>query len=218
MRAVALALAVAGIPLMAAAAGAVGTKLDGNELLARSAKLNHWPESYTVALHFTVHVHRPVSIRFGANALTYFKAPDKQALTITSLPRALGRLFSRNYSRLDTIPEAWPSKYRVTTVTLSSGEGAPAYHLDAVPTYAGDITHVTFDLLENELIPVGAVWFYRDGSSVRLRVTSERVGAYVLPRHEEVTIAMPRYVLEASADAGRYDFDTPIPDGVFGQP
>ena len=214
MRAVAVALVLAGIPLLTGAVANADAKLDGNGLLARSAKLNRWPDGYTVALHFTVHVHRPLSIGFRATAITYFKAPDKQALVITRLP-ALTRLFSRNYARLDTIPAAWPGKYRVTTVTRDDGNATPTYHLDAVPTYAGDITHVTFDLLAIGLTPVGAAWFYRDGSSVRLRVTSERVGGYVLPQREELAIRMPRYVLDATADAGRYDLETPIPDGVF---
>lgn len=217
MRAVALAVAIAGVPLLAAAAPASDVRLDGNVLLARAAQLNRWPGAYTVPLRFHVHLHRPVSIRFGANATTYFQAPDKQALTITSLPRMIGRLFSRNYAQLDTVPTAWPAKYRVTSVMRGEQNGVPAYHLDALPTYTGDISHVTFDLLATGLTPVGVTWFYHDGSSVRLRVTNERIGGYVLPQHEELAIAMPRYVLEATADVGPYAIGAPIPDGVFDQ-
>jgi len=217
MRAVALAVAIAGMPLVAASVAANAPRLDGNELLARSAKLNRWPSAYAVPLHFTVHLHRPLPIRFGANATMYFKAPDQQALVIRSLSRATSRLFSRNYAKLDTIPQAWPAKYHVTSVTRVDLDGAPAYRLDATPTYVGDITHVTFDLLEAGLTPVGAAWFYRDGSRVRLKVTNQRVGGYVLPLHEELAVAMPRFDLDADCDTGHYDVDAPIDDNVFAE-
>ena len=214
MRAVALAAALVAIPLVAASA-ATNAKLDGNELLARAVKLNRWPNAYSVPLHFTVHLHRPLPIRFGAAGTMYYKAPGQQALVITSLSRSVSRLFSRNYAQLDTIPQAWPAKYHVTAVTQVDHNGAPAYRLDSLPTYQGDITHVTFDLLEAGLVPVGAAWYYRDGSTVRLTVTNQRIGAYVLPQHEELQVAMPKYVLDADCDTGRYDLDAPIPDDAF---
>jgi len=216
MRAVALAAAIAGM-LIAASVSAAVPKLDGNELLARSAKLNRWPPTYAVPLHFTVHLHRPLPIRFGASATMYFKAPDQQALVITRLSRSASRLFSRNYAKLDTIPQAWPAKYRVIAVAHVDLDGASAYHLDTTPKYVGDITHVTFDLLEAGLTPVGASWFYRDGSTVRLKVTNQRVGGYVLPLHEELTVAMPKLGLDADCDTGHYDVDAPIDDDVFAE-
>ena len=214
MRAVALTAALVAIPL-AAAPAATNAKLDGNELLARAVKLNRWPPAYTVPLHFTVHLRRPLGLRFAAAATMYYQAPDKQALQITSLSRAASRMFSRNYAQLDTIPQAWPGKYRVTSVTHVEHEGVPAYRLDSTPTYQGDIAHVTFDLLETGLVPVGAAWYYRDGSSVVLTVTNQRLGAYVLPQHEELQVTMPKYVLDADCDTGHYDLDAPIPDDAF---
>lgn len=214
MRAVALAVAIAALTL-AAAPPATSAKLDGNELLARAVKLNRWPNAYSVPVHFTVHLHRPLPIRFGAAATMYYKAPDQQALVVTSLSRSVSRLFSNNYAKLDTIPQAWPGKYRVTSVARVDHDGAPAYRLDSIPNYRGEITHVTFDLLEAGLVPVGAAWYYRDGSTVRLAVTNQRLGAYVLPQHEELSVAMPKYVLDADCDTGRYDLDAPIPDDAF---
>jgi hypothetical protein len=216
MRAVALAAGILVIPLFGASVAA-NAKVDGNELLARAAKLNRWPSAYSVPLHFTVHLHRPLPIRFGAAATMYYKAPDQQALVVTSLSRSASRLFSRNYSKLDTIPQAWPGKYHVTSVEHVDHGGAPAYRLDSLPTYQGDITHVTFDLLETGLVPVGATWYYRDGSTVRLAVTNQRVGAYVLPQHEELSVEMPKYRLDAECDTGHYDLDAPIPDDAFAE-
>lgn len=214
MRAVALAAAIAAMPLVAVAP-ATNAKLDGNELLARAVKLNRWPVTYSVPMHFTVHLHRPLPIRFSAVGTMYYKAPVQQALVITSLPRSASRLFSRNYAQLDTIPQAWPGKYRVTSVARIDHDGVPGYRLDSIPSYQGDVTHVTFDLLEAGLVPVGAAWYYRDGSSVRLKVTNQRIGAYVLPQHEELQVEMPKYVLDADCDTGHYDLDAPIPDDTF---
>lgn len=213
MRAVALAAAIVAMPL--AAAPATNAKLDGNELLARAVKLNRWPSAYAVPMHFTVHLHRPLPIPFRAAATMYYRAPDKQALVVTSLPRSASRLFSRNYAQLDTIPQAWPGKYRVTSVTRAERNGAPIYRLDATPAYQGDIAHVEFDLLENGLTPVAVDWSYRDGSYVRLSVTNVRVGQFVLPQHEELSVSMPKYVLDAECDTGQYDLDSPIPDDAF---
>ena len=214
MRAVALAAAMVAMPIVAAPA-ATNLKLDGNELLERAVRLNRWPNAYSVPLHFTVHLHKPLPIRFGAAATMYYKAPDQQALVVTSLTRSASRMFSRNYAKLDTIPQAWPAKYRVTSVVHVDHDGAPAYRLDALPMYAGDVTHVTLDFLEAGLVPVGAAWYYRDGSTVRLSVTNQRVGTYVLPQHEELQVAMPKYELDADCDTGSYDLDAPIPDDAF---
>ena len=62
MRAVALAAGILAIPLLAASA-ATNAKADGNELLARAVKLNPWPSTYSVPLHFIVHLHRPLPIQ-----------------------------------------------------------------------------------------------------------------------------------------------------------
>jgi hypothetical protein len=191
---------------------------DGNVLLARCAKLNRPPNSYSVPLSFAVHLLRPFSVHFKANAIVYFESPDKQALVITSLPRMIGRLFSRSYAGVDTIPQKWSGRYHVFSTTLVDHDGAPAYLLDTTPTYVGEITHVTFELLENGLVPVGVEWFYNDGSTIRLTVVNARIDGYVLPQHEEISVVMRRYAVDARGDSGTYAINVPVDDSVFEKP
>jgi hypothetical protein len=58
-------------------------------------------------------------------------------------------------------------------------------------------------------------WFYRDGSSIRLVVQNEHVGAFILPRSETITVSMPRLALDAAGTAGTYTIDPAIPAGIF---
>lgn len=216
MRAAACAL-VALVPFaLAARGGSQGVRLNGNALLARAAKLDRMPRSYAVPITFDVHLKRPIPLRFKAAGTAYFQAPHHQALAITSLPRIVGRLFSRSYGQLDTIPQAWPAEYDVFSATA---DGTPAtYHLDARPKYQGDITHVTFDLRANGFEPVAVEWFYRDGSTIKLAFSQKRVGAYLLPQHEDISIAMRSFTVDASAEPGPYALNVPIDAGVFSAP
>jgi hypothetical protein len=191
---------------------------DGNLLLERCAKLNAPPNSYSVPVSFLVHVQRPFSVHFKADAMVYFEAPDKQALVITSLPRMVSRLFSRSYSGVDTIPQEWPRRYHVFSTMRVDHDGEPAYRLDAKPTYFGQIEHVTFDLLVDGLVPVDVEWFYQDGSTIRLTVVNAKVGAYNLPQHEEIAVAMRRYAVDAEGDSGDYALNIPVDESVFAKP
>jgi hypothetical protein len=201
-----------------AGAAARGNGLDGNALLRRSVQLNQPPGAYAVPLHFQVHLQRPLGFRFHADAVAYFEAPDRQALVITSMPRMLRRMFGRNYGGLDTVEANWPAHYHVFSTAVSVAGGVPLYHLDAQPQSPSDVTHVTFDLLGAGLVPVRVTWFFHDGSTIRLFVTNERVGPYVLPSSEEIAVTMPRFALDADGVAGGYALNPPLPAGVFTGP
>lgn len=188
--------------------------LDGNALLRESARRHPWPQTYSVPIHFNVKMHRPIPIGVGADAIAYFKQPDRQALVITSLPRVLARRVAGAYSNLDTVPQAWPLKYRVTRVESLSRNGERVYELHAVPNYAG-VRETVFDLLQRDLSPVSATWFFTDGSLASLTVRNGQVGRYALPLQEEIEVSMPRFELHASGQSGAYTIDSVLPDKVF---
>jgi hypothetical protein len=204
--------------LAAAIALAPSPPIDGNRLLARAAQLNRPPAAYAVPLHFEVHLHRPIALRFHADAIAYFQAPDRQALVITSMPRILRRMFVSSYGNLDTVAQNWPAHYDVFSAARSLAGGVPVYHLDALPAGGGNLSHVTFDLAVRGLVPVAVQWFFQDGSNVRLAVVNELVGGYALPRTEQITVSMRHLTLEAVCTAGTYSLDPLIPDGVFPAP
>jgi hypothetical protein len=208
---------VAGIAVLAIAlpASSAPQRLDGDQLLARAARLNKMPKSYSVPMHFAVHLHKPIGISLPAKAIAYFAAPDRQALVITSLPRMLTRHISRSYAHLDTVPQRWPNEYRVMSVSDAQNNGQPAYHLDAVPRVAGDVVHAEFDLSKDGLVPLGIEWAFADGSTVRLSVVNQNVGGYMLPAREQLSVSMPRFRLDADGTTGQYALDQDLPDSVF---
>jgi hypothetical protein len=207
--------ALAAVVVAATVAGAGSSPLDGNALLAHAAQRSQPPPAYSVPMHFDVHLHRPIPLRFHADATAFYQAPAKQALVITSVPRILRRLVARNYGNLDTVPQNWPAHYHVTSVNRAVVAGVPVFHLDAQPTDDPDLAHVTFDLQTRSLTPVAVQWFYQDGSSIRLVVANEQVGTFLLPRSETITVTMPRIVLDAAGTAGTYTINPAIPAGVF---
>jgi hypothetical protein len=147
--------------------------------------------------------------------MLYFRAPDKQALIITSLPRFIARRLEGSYRNIETVPQLWWTKYRVDRVREVEFNGQPAYELAATPTSGGDVDHAVFDLLRSDLSAVGVEWFFHDGSQVQLAVRNERLGAYLLPASEVLTVVMPRFSFDATGDTGTYTLDQPIPDSVF---
>jgi hypothetical protein len=185
--------------------------LNGNALLARAVKLHPMPSTYAVPLNFTGRLIRPLPFGFRANATLYFQAPDKQMLVLTNAPRSLSNLLAQKYDSLDTIASRWPSEYRVTKVTRATSNGLDVYHLDTKPTYTSDIVRVTFDLLASDLSTVGITWIYKNGDTIRLGVTNEHVGTYLLPSAEHIEVTMHGLSVTADGTAGEYIIDAPPP-------
>lgn len=187
--------------------------LDGNQLLARAASLGGL-RSYTVPAHFDVRLHRPLPLRMQIDGSLYYKPPAQSALVITKRPPIIGGLFAKSYD-LDLVPQTWPAKYSVRSVTATTANGQPAYALDAVPKIPGPIDHVVFDVLQSDAQPLSAEWFYTDKSTVAVSIASARVDDYVLPEAENITVAMPNYALDATSTLGQYAFGVSIPETIF---
>jgi hypothetical protein len=186
----------------------------GDDLLARAAGAPGLT-SYTVPVHFDVHVIRPIGIRAGADGTAYYEAPGAAALVITHASGLLGMFFRGTY-HLDLVPQTWPANYRVTA--SAPGDGGITL-LTATPRTPGGVDHVVFRIgtLGADAAPVtlGAVWTYKDGSTVALSFTNGPAGAYTLPRAATVTVNMPHQQLDAAATYGTYALNAPIPRGVL---
>lgn len=189
--------------------------LNGDALLARAAKLHPLPGSYAVPIAFAGRLRHPLPIGFHARAMLYFKAPDRQALVLVGVPHVIGHLFHRSYGDLDTIVQRWPIEYHVTSVTQTVVAGEAVYQLEATPKTPSDIAHVTFNLLQRDLTPVGAAWFYNDGEQIDLTVSNESVGRYTLPREENIAVTMHAFSVAADGTTGTYALNTPVPDALF---
>lgn len=185
----------------------------GQDILARAAATAGL-SSYSVPVHFDVKMHRPISMRSGVDGTAYFKAPAKGAIAITHVPGPLGAFFKGSYT-LDMAPQTWPSKYVVTSVEQGESRGTSAYLLRAVPKNDPSVDHVIFGVSIASGRAISAQWFYKDGSSVALTIRNEQFQTYALPQSETISVAMPKYGLDATATYGRYSINVPVADSVF---
>lgn len=188
---------------------AIAAAPSGNEILIRAAA-SQGLSSYSVPVHFDVRMHRPIGINSAADGVAYYKAPSRAALAITHIPGPLGGFFKGSYT-LDMVPQTWPSKYAVTSV---SQDDSGAYLLQAMPKNDPSVERVTFSVTA-DYQPVGAHWFYKDGSSVSLAIQNRPIRGFTLPQTESITVNMPKYALDATAKYGDYSINTTIDDSVF---
>ena len=195
--------------LLAAAMGSAAAAPSGDEILAH-AGASAGLTSYSVPVHFDVHMHKPIGIKAGADGIAYFKAPAKAAIAITHVPGPLGGFFKGSYT-LDMVPQTWPAKYSVTSVAQ---DAQGAYELQAAPKNDPSVDHVVFNVTA-DYQPASAHWFYKDGSSIVLALQNQVVQGFRLPQSETITVSMPKYSLDATATYGEYSVNTPISDSVF---
>ena len=179
--------------------------LTGDQILARAGTATGL-SSYSVPVQFDVRMHKPVSISSGAQGIVAYKAPSHASLTITKIPSLIGHFFKTSYA-IDLAPQVWPSKYRVEAVSESQAGGANVYLLQSVPVNDPSVDHVIFGVTQADFSPVSAAWFYKDGSTIRLSITNERVSNYTLPQTESVSVSMPQYSLDAQVKYGEYQLN-----------
>ncbi|HEY5348502.1 MAG TPA: hypothetical protein VIJ64_02185 [Candidatus Lustribacter sp.] len=188
--------------------------LDGDQLLARAGAAPGL-QSYSVPVHFDVHMHKPIGIRTRADGTAYFRAPAQAALAITRATGIVGHFFRGDY-KLDVVPQAWAANYHVVAVSQAVVAGIPVFVLRALPRGApGDLTAVIFTVSTATLKPVAAEWQYGSASSIRVAYVNGRVGTYTLPLQATIAVDLPRYRLDAHATYGSYALNAPVPDSIF---
>lgn len=196
------------------AAGPAAAQLSGDQILARAASAPGL-SSYSVPVHFDVHMHRPIGITTAVDGIVYYKAPARAALVITKIPSIIGRFFKGSYN-LDLSPQTWPSKYTVSSVSQSQAGGASVYALNSIPKADPSVDHVVFGVTQAEYAAVSAAWYYRDGSSIKLSMENQQLSGYTLPQTESIAVTMPQFALDASAKYGDYALNGAVPDSIFG--
>ena len=198
--------------LDAAAIAASAPPLDGTQILARAGGAHDFV-SYTVPVDFRVKTHSIIGTTHVAGTV-YFKAPEQAALVITKAPPIIGGFFRGTYN-IDLVPQSWPPKYRVRSVSRDVQSGAAVYVLHAVPANGGDVDSVLFTVTAAACAPVAATWLYHDGSRIDLTFADRLVQGDQLPAAATIAVNMPKYKIEASATYGTYAFNVPIDDAVF---
>lgn len=187
--------------------------LSGDQILARAGSATGLT-SYSVPVHFDVHMHRPLGISTGVEGIVYFKAPAQAALVITKIPSLIGKFFKGSYS-LDLSPQTWPAKYTVTSVSQAEVEGTAVYALRSIPKSDPSVDHVVFTVTQANYLPISVVWSYKDGSSISFTMQCQRVSGNALPQTASIAVNMPQVGLDAKAEYGNYALNAAVPDSVF---
>jgi hypothetical protein len=195
-------------------AASVGSTPTGDQILARAAAAKG-VHSYTVPVHFEVHLHKPIGARTGVDGTVYYQAPGHGALVLDKAHGIIGSFFKGTYN-LDLVPQTWPANYHVLSVSTTIVGGVPETVLDALPRVGGeDIQQVVFRISNRDHAPVGADWTYKDQSTISLALTNSRNGAYTLPASASVSVDMPKYKLDGDVTYGTYALNAPVDPSVF---
>ena len=178
--------------------------LDGNAILAQSAAAPGL-SSYTVPVHFDVHMHRPIGVTSGVEGVITYKSPASATLDLTKVPGPLGHFFKKSYA-LDLVPQMWPVKYNVVSTSSVEAATDPVYVLTAVPKNDPSLKQVVFKVTQQSHEPVAAAWSFTDGSSIVLTIANKSVNGYTLPATEDISVNEPGFALDATATYGTYQF------------
>jgi hypothetical protein len=186
----------------------------GDQLLAAAASYEGLT-SYTVPVHFQVHLQKPIGTRAAVDGTAYFQSPDKGALVLDKAHGIIGQFFKGTYP-IDLVPQAWPAKYHVLSVSQATENGVAVTLLTALPRVAGDdIQEVDFTIDDAGHAPIGATWLYKNKSSIQLTFTNGRSGAYTLPQAATVAVDMPKSKLTAVVTYDAYALDADVDPKVF---
>jgi len=211
MRATALVMAA----LLLIGAGEAPSAPDAGDQLLATAAAYDGLTSYSVPVHFQVHLQKPIGTRAAVDGTAYFQAPDKGALVLDKAHGIIGQFFKGTYP-IDLVPQAWPAKYHVLSVSQETENGVAITLLTALPRVAGDdIQEVDFKIDDAGHAPIGATWLYKDKSSIQLTFTNGRSGTYTLPQAATVAVDMPKSKLTAVVTYDDYALNAAIDPKVF---
>jgi hypothetical protein len=167
-----------------------------------------------VSVAIDAKIHKGVTVPVSMTGTRYFKAPDKEALKMNTVP-SIAKPFQDIYSSLGT-PATWPRIYNITESTPSVSSDKPMYELRATNKKPGNVDHILLDVDATTFDPVQARWFYKNGATIVLNVEEQVVdGKYRLPAHETVAVSFPQYKGDADVKYGSYTTNQTIPDDVF---
>jgi hypothetical protein len=211
---IALGLLLAGAAGAGGAMAANGAPPAGDQVLARAA-IAKGVQSYTVPVHFEVHLHKPIGAHTEVDGIAYYQAPGHGALVLDKAHGIIGSFFKGTYD-LDLVPQTWPANYRVLSMSTTTENGQPVIVLDALPRTGGeDIASVVFRLGGPRHAPIGANWTYKDRSTIALTLANGPVGTHALPQTATVAVDMPKYKLDGTVTYGTYALNAPVDPAVF---
>jgi hypothetical protein len=199
--------ALAILPATASAPPTVGT------IVSRMEAVRSGLRSYSVPITISGSVRNGlISVHFTMIGTEYFKAPDREALRMTKVPK----IASGFKNTIASIPPsaAWPELYVMRVEGSQAYGSGRAFVLTGTPRKAGNVSSVTM-LVDTSSYMLDAITYaYKNGSSLGFAM-QHGTNPYGLPAAAAVTAHFPEYRGTANIVYGTYATNVSLPDSVF---
>ena len=153
-----------------------------------------------------------ISVHFTMKGTEYFKAPDRDALRMTQVPK-IASGFKNTIVSIPP-PAAWPEIYTMRVSGSQTYGSDRVFVLTGTPRKGGNVSSVTM-LVDSTTYALDAITYaYKNGSNLGFQL-QHGGNPYRLPTGAAVSAHFPSYRGTASVVYGEYATNVPIPESVF---
>jgi hypothetical protein len=199
--------ALAALPAAAAAPPNVTT------IIARMEKARSGLTSYQVPVTMSGSVRDGlIAVHFRMKGMEYFKAPDREALRMTQVPK-IASGFKNTIASIPP-PGAWPEIYTMSVQSVQGSGTNRVYVLSGIPRKGGNVTSVTMQVDGTTFARDAISYAYKNGSNLAFQL-QHGGNPYRLPTGAAVSAHFPQYHGSANVVYGTYQTNVAVPDSVF---
>jgi hypothetical protein len=153
-----------------------------------------------------------ISVHFTMKGTEYFKAPDRDALRMTQVPK-MASGFKNTIVSIPP-PAAWPEMYTMRVSGTQNYGSDRVFVLTGTPRKDGNVSTVTM-LVNASTYALDAITYaYKNGSNLGFQL-QHGGNPYRLPIGAAVSAHFPSYRGTANVVYGAYATNVPIPESVF---
>jgi hypothetical protein len=153
-----------------------------------------------------------ISVHFTMKGTEYFKAPDRDALRMTQVPK-MASGFKNTIVSIPP-PAAWPEIYTMRVSGSETYGSDRVFILTGTPRKGGNVTSVTM-LVNSSTYALDTISYaYKNGSNLGFQLQHGN-NPYRLPVGAAVSAHFPSYRGTANVVYGAYTTNVPIPESVF---
>jgi hypothetical protein len=182
-------------------------------IVARMEAARGGLKSYRVPVTMSGRVHNGlISVHFTMKGTEYFKAPDRDALRMTQVPK-MASGFKNTIVSIPP-PAAWPEIYAMRVSGSETYGSNRVFVLTGTPRKGGNVTSVTM-LVNSSTYALDAISYgYKNGSTLGFQLQHGN-NPYRLPTGAAVSAHFPSYRGNADVIYGAYATNVAIPESVF---
>jgi hypothetical protein len=153
-----------------------------------------------------------ISVHFTMKGTEYFKAPDRDALRMTQVPK-MASGFKNTIVSIPP-PAAWPEIYTMSASGTQTYGSDRVFVLTGTPRKGGNVSSVMMLVNASTYALEAISYAYKNGSNLRFQL-QHGDNPYRLPTGAAVSAHFPSYRGTATVTYGDYATNVPIPESVF---